>query len=355
VGSKLHRLGVHLTLAALVAGLLACAGGAFAAAAPTPLMTYITGLTTSPSVWVALADGSSPKSLGPGSSALISPSGSEVAAVSIEKQTNAWTLSLYPTLAGTTASATIIPKRPQPMNLLAWSPDSTLILVTVGTSPAELMIVNTTTEQSHAIATGVIYGASFAPGGSDDVVFARAKLNKTAVNIYLTTAAGTNTRQLTHDGRSENPLWGPSGIVYSRETPRAKSPYPELELWLMNGDGSGARQLTNLQVKPPLEGLIAVACSANGQHLLANLVGPPGSNSAEPYAVDLSGKKPVWRDATGQSSGYIGDAISADGRTILATKGTASDLKALSVETFPWSGGKPTTVVKQGGYASWNR
>jgi hypothetical protein len=356
VGSKLHRSGVRLTLAVIVLGLLSCASGAFATAAPPPLMTYITGLPGSPSVWVANAiDGSSPLYLGPASSAQISPAGGEVAVVNVEKQTNAWALSLYST-TDASPPTTIIPKRPQPMTLLAWSPDSRLILVTVGTSPAQLMIVDTTTEQTRAIATGVIYGASFAPGPSDTVVYARAKLNKTAVNIYTTSATGTDTRQLTSDGHSEDPLWGPSGIIYSRATARAKNPYPELQLWQMNTDGSDARQLFSLQnIKPQLEGLIAVAISANGQHLLANLVGPTASSAAEPYTVDLSRTKPAWRDLTGQGSGYIGDAISGDGKTILVTKGTAKNLKALSVVTFPWNGGKPTTIVKQGGYASWNQ
>ena len=335
---------------------MACAGVAIGAPAPSPRMTYITDLPTSPSVWVAAADGTSPMYLGLASSALISPAGGVVAAVNVDKQTNAWTLSLYPTAAGAAAPTTIIPKRPQPMNLLAWSPDSRLILVTVGTSPAQLMIVDTTTEQSHAIATGVIYGASFAPGPSDSVVYARARLNKAAVNIYTTSSLGANTHQLTHDGHSEDPLWGPSGIVYSHATARPKNAYPELQLWQMNADGSGARQLTTKNWPSTLEGLIAVAFSSrNGQHLLANLVGPTASNIAEPYTVDLSGPKPVWRDLTGQGSGYIGEAISADGKTILVTKGTAKDLKALSVVTFPWNGGKPTTIVKQGGYASWNR
>ncbi len=354
MGSKLNRPGVYLTIAATLVGLLVCACEAFAAALPNPLMTYITGLPSSPYVWVALADGSSAVRLGRASSALISPSGSQVAAVSIQDQTNASTLTLYSTdPANTSPPSTIIPKRPQFMHLLAWSPDSKLILVTVGTSPANLTLVDVTTKQTHTIATGVIYGASFAPGSSDAVVYARAKPNMPAVNIYTTSAAGSNTRQLTHDGRSEDPLWGPSGIVYSHETARAKNPYPELQLWLMNGDGSGARQLTNLQVPKQLEGLIPVSASANGQHMLANLVGPPGSNSAEPYVVDLSAHKPSPHHVT--SNGYIGDAISSDGKTILVTKGTANNLKSLAVETFPWPGGKPTTIVTQGGYPSWNR
>jgi Tol biopolymer transport system component len=355
---------VRLKLAAFVVGAIVCAGllgavGAFAQSTPTSvLMTYITGLPSSPQAWEALTDGDSPSHLGPASSALISPSGTEVAAISVARQTNAWTLTLYSTSGNpTSAPVSVIPKRPQPMTLLAWSPDSRLILVTVGTTPAQLLLVDTTTMQSHAIATGVIAGASFAPGSSDAVVYARSPAGGSAVNIYTTSAAGTDTRQLTHDGRSELPLWGPSGIVYSHETPRAKNPYPELQLWLMNTDGSGAHQLTHVVVSKTQEGLVAQGvCSmppCDGQHLLANLVGPTGANITQPYTVDLSAGKATPHPLTG--SGFIGDAISANGAMILVTKGTASDLRALSIETFPWSGGKPTQIVKQGGYASWNQ
>jgi len=66
-----------------------------------------------------------------------------------------------------------------------------------------------------------------------------------------------------------------------------------------------------------VQGLTPIAFSANGKHLLANFVGPQGSNHAEAFAVDLSGRKPAWRDLTGQGNGYIGDAISSDGKTIL--------------------------------------
>ena len=342
-------MGAGLTVAVA----LLCAVGAFASTPATaPLMTYITGLATpSPRVWIALAaDGGSPTNLGPASSALISPDGGWVAAISIQKQSNASTLSLYRTPSG--SATTLIAKRPQFMQLLGWSPNSKLLLVTVGTSPAQLMLVDTTTRQHHVVATGAIYGAGFAPGSSDAIVYARSRLGKTAVNIYITNTAGNSTSQLTSDGRSEYPLWCPSGIIYSRETPRPKNPYPELQLWLMNADGSGSRQLTSLQVSSTLEGLTPVACSHNGQHLLANYVGPPGSNSTEPFTVDLSGHdKPHNLTA----AGYIGDSISLDGGTVLITKGTANDLQSLSIETYPWSGGKPTTLVGKGAYPSWNR
>jgi hypothetical protein len=354
VGSLLQRPGVRLTLAAFAAGAWLCAAVALAATpARTRLMTYITGLSTSPQVWVANLNGSSPFDLGPASSALISPNGSYVAAVSKGQTNKASTLSVYATGGG---AAAVVVESPQIMQLPvgAWSSDSKLILVVVGASPADLDVVDVATGKSRTIATGVIYGASFSPGSSDNVVYARGAPNKTPVNLYTTTSTGAGTRQLTHDGASVEPLWGAHGIVYSDESAHAKTHTAQLQLWLINPDGSGARQLTNIAIKSGWEGLTPIAISADGEHVLANLVGPPGSNDTEAYTVDLSAKKPP-RDLTGQGSGYIGDAISSDGNWVLLTKGTANNLASFSVELVKWPGGKPTTLVKQGAYASWDR
>jgi Tol biopolymer transport system component len=354
VGSLSKRTAARAALAAMLAVLWSCAS-ASAAAVPV-LMTYITDLDKpAPQVWVSAIGGSSPIDLGPASSALISPDGEQVAAISIQKgQTvKASTLWLYSTSGGPLPGTVV--QSPQFMQLLAWSPDSKLILVSVGASPAQLRVINVATAQSRTIATGVIDGASFAPGTSDQVVYARAAVNTTRVNIYTTSASGTHTSQLTNDGLSEYPLWGPNGIVYSRETLRPKNPYPALQLWFIGARGGTARRLTDIAVKPQVEGLTPIAFSADGKHLLANFVGPQGSDQAEAYAVDLSGPKAAApRNLTGQSNGSIGDAISADGKTILLTKGIADNLAPLSIETIPWAGGKPKPVIAQGAYASWD-
>ena len=354
VGYLLDRSWARLALPAMLAGLWLCAS-ALAASPGTPqLMTYIKGLgSANPWVWVSPVTGGSPIGLGPASSALISPDGSEVAAIAIQKgqAAKASMLWLYPTGGGTPSG---LEKSLQFMQLLAWSPDSKLVLVAVGASPAQLQVIDVGTGQNHTIATGVIDGASFAPGTSDQVAYARAAPNTTAVNIYITSATGTGTRQLTHDGRSEYPLWGLRGIVYSHETPRPKNPYPKLQLWLIQPTGSGARQLTHIPVATPLEGLTPISMSADGTHLLANFVGP--QDHTEAYTVDLTGPKaPAPRDLTGQGNGNIGDAISNDGKTILLTRGMADNPAPLSIQTIPWSGGKPTTIVTLGAYASWNR
>ena len=97
---------------------------ASATAAPPPLMTYITDLDKpAPQVWLSGIGGSSAIDLGPASSALISPSGSEVAAIAIQKGQSAknWTLSLYSTRAAplsrsfrACSSCSCSPGRPTP-------------------------------------------------------------------------------------------------------------------------------------------------------------------------------------------------------------------------------------------------
>jgi hypothetical protein len=354
---------VRLTLAAIAAACCLLAGIAHAAAPGVPArMTYITGLATpTPKVWLALTNGSAKLALGEASSAQISPDGSQVVAVNVTKaqagKTPSYSLWLYATSGGGESAPTgrtILPASAQLMQVLGWSADSRLILVQLGTSPASLDVVNATTGRSRTIARGIIDEGSFSPTSADEVVYARAQPGHSQVNIYTTSANGTDTRQLTHDGRSEYPLWTGVGIVYSRASSRHGSRYPELQLWLMRPDGAGVRQLTDVQVPANLEGLTPVACSQRHDHLLANFVGPPGANHTEAYVLDLSRRKPPLRNVTGDSNGYIGDAISSDGTSILVTKGTANDLASLSIERIPWSGGKATTIVTQGGYASWD-
>jgi dipeptidyl aminopeptidase/acylaminoacyl peptidase len=340
-------------LAVIVAAIFACAG---ADAATPPLMTYITDLNKpAPQVWVSGIGGSSATDLGPASSALISPDGDQVAALAIQKESSgkAWTLTLYATEGG--ASVAVI-QSVQFMQLLAWSPDSKLILVAIGASPAQLRVLDTTTGESHTIATGVIDGASFAPDGSDRVVYARAQVNTTHVNLYTTSSTGADTRQLTHDGLSELPLWGPAGIVYSHETAHSSTtPYPAPQLWLITPSGRSERRLTAAPGGANAKGtLTAIAFSGNGKHLLANLVGPQGSNHAEAYAVDLSGSTPVTpRDISGQGNGTIGDAISSNGASVLLNQGLAAN-QTPQLETIPWAGGKPTVIVARGAYGSWD-
>jgi hypothetical protein len=311
------------------------------------MLAYISGVGTSKQqVVVSNVDGSSPKPLGLATSALMSPDGTHVAAI---YTTSSSTLSVYPSAGG---SAPVLAKNQPFMQLLSWSPDSKLLLVAVGTTHVQLVVFNALSGTSTKIATGVFKGASFEPGSADSIVYALA--NNYGFNLFVATPNGTPLRQLTHDNRSEFPVWGHNGIVFSRVTPDGKGA-SALQLWFVKPGGGGLRQLTSVSVHAKYTGLTPIALSSNGQHVLANLVGP-NLNWHEAYVVDLSKPKSAPRDLTGQNNGNTtGDAISTNGALVLATKGNSADQAALSIEEIPWNGGKPVVVAKTGAYASWNR
>jgi hypothetical protein len=158
---------------------------------------------------------------------------------------------------------------------------------------------------------------------------------------------------ITNDGLSEYPLWGPTGIVFSREASHTATTY---QLWLVKPDGRDIRQLTDVTVSAPFFGLEPVAVSADGQHLLANLV---GNGITEAWIVDLAAKPPGVRELGVPGSTTIGNAISRNGGTILLTEGlgslSGSDFTGQSIASVPWSGGTPTTLAVHAAFASWDR
>ena len=58
-----------------------------------------------------------------------------------------------------------------------------------------------------------------------------------ASDVYTVPVAGGPPTQLTFDGQSTNPVCGPTQIAYSNG-PRRRTDFPQLNLWLMNPDGS---------------------------------------------------------------------------------------------------------------------
>src|SRR3984957_10384946 len=105
---------------------------------------------------------------------------------------------------------------------LAWSPDSRYLAVfaqsnaTVGiASNSSLDVIDTQTGTVTTIAHGEIYGASFAPDGSDRLVYALGhSLSQSAkTNLYVAEVDGAGVHAITSDGRSLFPLWGPAYIA----------------------------------------------------------------------------------------------------------------------------------------------
>jgi dipeptidyl aminopeptidase/acylaminoacyl peptidase len=361
-GGKL-ALNAAVALLALAGAALAGAPGAGAETAPvTPHLgriAYVTSSEAKPEseVWTASGNGVGPRQLGPGNDPLLSPDGATVAASLLGTGSGKGpALALYPTSAarsstlGEVASQVAIP--------LAWSPDSRYLAVALGSTALKgfvkksgLAILDTTTGSLKTIATGIVNGASFAPDGTDRVVFGRASGENlsAAVNLYVAEASGAGLKRITSDGRSLNPVWGPRFIAYDRERLR-RNDAPVYQIWLRGSSVGAARQLTSIHVRSLVSGLMPLGFSSDGTRLLAEFV---GQDTTEAWTVQIASKRARRVRLKGQ--GVVGAAISRDGSRLLVTEGGLDGpADTGNVLTVPFAGGAPTQLVAHAAQPSWN-
>jgi Tol biopolymer transport system component len=337
----LPRVRRALPLLIAVVALLALPGAASA--------TLVYGIQPSrgtASIWVAANAGSGAVKLASNyGEPTISPDGTTVAAF---RQTRSGGNRLYvlPAAGG--------PPRSLLSNAgfatVAWSPNSSTIAAYSG---HRLVTANVATGATATLATGSFPGSapSFSPAG-DQVVYAKATSSRfnAPSDIYTVPSAGGAPTRLTTDGFSLNPVWGPTQIAYSRG-PRRRQDSPRLNIWLMNPDGSGQHQLTNVRVPSLLSGLAPVQWSAGGLQLLAEF---GGQDTDQAYAVD-----PTTGTASDlgvrKMDGTSPAAISRDGTTVLAqTGGQEGPSRGQNVVSIPFAGGAPTVLVRNAGAPDWN-
>lgn len=361
---------IRVVLAVSLACAASLAGGAVASATGTPAAAAAGGLTSAflaygtdtasassqPQVW-ALGAGASAQLLGPGQDPLLADDGQWVAASLAANGDSGPSLAIYPVdgaaaqTYGNLAQATAQP--------LAWSPDSRYLAVafsatSVGNAQARassLAVIDVETGALTTLAHGFVQGASFAPNGSDELAYGltQAFTETAPVNVHIVDADGAHARALTHDGRSLNPVWGASGIVYDRERLRHLE-FPVYQLWLARPTGARARQLTHMQVSPLVSGLVPLAFSASGSRLLAEF---EGQDTSSAWTVTVSSGRA--RALTAGNRSLIGAGISQDGSTVLV------DVNAFevppssgSVATMPFGGGPLHVLVAHGAEASWS-
>ncbi len=318
-------------------------------------LTYIAPMSatsTAPEVVLAEANGSHPQMLGPGGPAILSPNGKYVAAVTspVSQTSHGSSLILYSILTKGERSRTLLRSSDQ-LTLVAWSPNANDIAVIDG----DALVVVPRDGAARTVARGgtgtAITGASFAPN-SRRLVYALASslLVSAPVNLWTVAATGGASTEITHDGSSQSPLWGPNGIIYARATSTA----PTYQLWIIEANGHDPVELTRVAVDAPFSGLEPIALSQNGKHLLANMI---GQNTAQAWVVDLSSKNVLARELGPPGAATIGNAISPNGKVILLTNGYSNlsddDFSGLSIEAVPWSGLSPTVLAAPGAFASW--
>lgn len=350
---------------ALAVGLLASLSlpSSLQAALPTPpseRLAYVTGTIHSPSaVWVSNIDGSQPKRLGPGDSPLVSPDGQLVAAALFGATANSErgpALAVYSTTGAPVTeylsleTATATP--------LAWSPDSRYLAVSLMSTAVTnianqsgLAVIDTQTGTLTTVIHGAISGAGFATDGSDRLVFGRAPslAANAATNIYVCRPSGASVTQLTHDGRSLNPVWGSTYIAYDRERLR-RNDAPVFQIWLQAPGGGRPRKLTSVHVRSLVEGLVPLVFSSDGSRLLAEY---EGQDTSEAWAVNVPSGHAKRLTVRGQS--VVGTGLSRDGSTVLIDEqGFEGPPSGGRVSSIPFGGGKPQVLVGHGSQGDWN-
>jgi len=327
---------------------------------PAPAgLAYVTGTARSaPTVWAAAPGGREAKRLGPGLEPLLAPSGRAVAATtfSIGVQEQGPAIVIYSTDGGATGSyLNLATATAQP---LAWSSDSRYLAVAMqSTTPPDeagsgLAVIDTDTGVVNTIAHGQVQGASFAPDGSDRIVYGLAPSLAVngPVNLYIAQPDGSGTQALTHDGRSLYPVWGPQYIAYDREHLR-RNYAPRYDIWLRAPGSSAARRLTNVPADKLVVGLVPIAFSAGGSRLLSEFEGQDTS-AAWTVRVPSGRARPIGF----RNQSVVGAGISRDGSTLLVDLGSfEAPPSSGRVASIPFAGGRPTVLVAHGAQASWNR
>ncbi len=346
--------------ASVASGAASEAPGA-ASEAPVPRLAYVTETATSTSkVWLASASGSEPKLLGPGSQPLLAPDGQSVA-VSLfgttpGLQEHGPSIGVYS--ASGAPVADYFDLETAIATPLAWSPDSRYLAVYRQSNESVLVaqgsgldVLDVQTGTITSIAEGAIYGVSFARDGSDRLVFALShSLSPSApVNLYESEVDGAGVHRITSNGRSLDPVWGPTYIAYDRERMRHLS--PEYQIWLESpGGGAPVRRVTHIPVDPLSQGLIPLAFSASGNRLLAEF---EGEDNSDAYAVNVvSGHA---RAVTVHGGAVQGAGISSSGSTLLVDEKAFEQPPSNGrVASIPFAGGRSHVLVAHGSQASWN-
>ncbi len=311
-------------------------------------------------VFVADDDGSGARKIETGHNPHVAPDGLSVAYLH-EGAKRAQELKVAPATGGV---GTTLMTNLREAFYVTWSPDSKTIAALRGPElgKRKLVLIDVATGLQSVAAQGFFSGFSFSPDGTE-IVYALAQSEKypprsDVFRFPVPIPGVVNVRapepvRLTSDHRSSQPLWGPQKIVFVKTVEAGKRPYgPKNELFLMNSQGKGVKRLTHTKVDPLLQGLFPTDWSANGSRLLTEFQGQDTS-----YAVVVNPKTGAQRPVAGTGEqGFVGTDLSADGKLVLGFNGGFDPgLRNHKVQTVPYSGGKPKTLVKEAFEPSWNR
>jgi Tol biopolymer transport system component len=301
------------------------------------------------SVWIANDNGSNQVKLADnGSTPSITPDGQTV--FFQRPGRNSTTLMKVPAAGGTPVA---VVRRVQ-YGVQVVSPNGAWLAITTGplNGAQSLTLLDVATGKTRTVATGYFYGASFSPDSSQ-LAYSRARRQdyKAPSDVYLAPVAGGAVTNLTKDGHSAYPVWGPTQIAFSRWRlhygPKHAESGPAYNITVINPDGSGRRNVTHNKIPYLLSGLIAVDWSANGQRLLTQFT---GQDTIYTVGVEVGTGKQVVIGPKPEF-GLSPSALTADGSTVLGTFGPPEAVG--NVVTVPWGARTPHVIVRKAGEPDW--
>jgi Tol biopolymer transport system component len=310
-----------------------------------------------PVVYAAADNGSDAHKVGSGRSPRVSPDGQTIVYLREKDSGKSHSSELMMAPAAGGASRTLMAGW-QDSFYLAFSPDSTTIAALRGPEVGKrtLVLIDLATGSQRTVASGYFSGFSFSPEGGE-LAYSKAGSEKypPRSDVFRVSTSGGKPVQITHDHNSQDPLWGPAGkIVFIKLLGAKQRKYlPKNELYLMSPSGSQVKRLTHTKVGSLLQGLFPTEWSANGKRLLAEFEGQDTS-----YAVTVNpqtgAQKPLEKSGNGEQ-GFVGTALSADGKTVLGFTGGFEPGPNHNVASVPYAGGKPKVLVHNAFEPDWSR
>jgi Tol biopolymer transport system component len=329
-----------LVLVAILVALPASAGATLAYVKPP----------SDPHVYVAEDNGKGAQAIGAGDRPHVSPDGEFVV---YERGTPGLAGSEMELYSVATGKTTTLLGEWHESYALAWAPDSRTVAALRGpqAGPPTLVLVEVETGKVTTIAKGYTGGFSFSPDGSGLVYgVGRSVVYPAEGALHRYTLATGASVALTHGDGARLPLWGPDHqIVFSKEIGTKRGSPPRFDLFLINEDGGGVRQLTHTSFPPLSEGLEPTAWTPDGKQVLAQF-GGQGTSYAVAVNAATGAERPLVK---GLTWGFYGSALSPDGKTVLGPLGSVPNDPHAKVATVPFAGGRPKVLVTDASEPSW--
>ncbi|MFI5029052.1 MAG: TolB family protein [Solirubrobacterales bacterium] len=300
-----------------------------------------------PAVFAASDNGKGVRRIGAGSSPHISPNDDSIVYLRGGKSPE---MELVPTAGG---SARMLMKGWREPFDFAFSPDSKLVAAERGheLGKRKLVVIDLASGKQQVLASGYFSGFSFSPDGGELAFSKLTRAFSESGDIFRVKLSGGEPVALTDDHRSTEPLWGPQNKIVFDKAHNLKSRLsPKAQLYLMDPDGGGVKQLTHTKVPPLIFGLTPVAWSASGGQLLAEYGGEDTT-----YAVTVDPRSGAERKVIPGDTemGFDGTALSKNGKFVLGVTSVEPGPHQ-HIAVVPYGGGKKMIVTK--GYEpSWSR